>query len=117
MQKNADSQGAHLVLVHMLQEGEETQYVGSGRVSRISDPCCDLYRAFGLGKGTFLELFGPRVWYRGFAAVFKGCGVGHLAGDGLQMPGAFLVKDGKIIKGQKAASAADLPDVEGLFTS
>ena len=65
----------------------------------------------------FLELFGPRVWYRGFAAVFKGCGVGHLAGDGLQMPGAFLVKDGKIIKGQKAASAADLPDVEGLFTS
>jgi hypothetical protein len=33
------------------------------------------------------------------------------------MPGAFLVKDGKIIKGQKAASAADLPDVEGLFTS
>ena len=117
MQKNADSQGARLILVHMLQEGEETQYVGSGRVSRISDPWCDLYRAFGLGKGTFIELFGPRVWYRGFVAVFKGCGVGHLAGDGLQMPGAFLVKDGKIIKGQKAASAADLPDVEGLFTS
>ena len=38
-----------------------------------------------------------------------------LKGDGLQMPGAFLVKDGKVVKAQKAGTAADLPDVDGLF--
>lgn len=115
MEEGAKSQGARLVLVHMLQEGEEVEYVSKGSVSRIADPWCDLYRAFGLGKGGFLELFGPSVWLRGAVAIFKGCGVGHLAGDGLQMPGAFLVKDGKIIREQKAKSAADLPEVEGLF--
>lgn len=117
MQRKADEEGARLVFIHMLQEGEETEYMSDKKVSRIADPCCDLYRAFGLGKGGFLELFGPRVLLRGFIAIFRGCGVGHLAGDGLQMPGAFLVKDGKIISEQKAASAADLPDVEGLFTA
>ncbi|MDB4452293.1 hypothetical protein N9129_03690, partial [Akkermansiaceae bacterium] len=117
MQHKADEEGARLILVHMLQEGEEAEYMRDEKVSRIADPRCDLYRAFGLGKGGFIELFGPRVWLRGFIAIFRGCGVGHLAGDGLQMPGAFLVKDGEVIRGQKAASASDLPDVEGLFTT
>jgi hypothetical protein len=48
-------------------------------------------------------------------ALFKGCGVGHLAGDGLQMPGAFLFRDGKIISAQRARTQADLPDLPGLF--
>ncbi|MEN8695601.1 MAG: hypothetical protein ACN4GG_00215 [Akkermansiaceae bacterium] len=115
MEDQAKANGAELVLVHMLQEGEEVEYVRDSKVSRIADPWCDLYRAFGLGKGGFFELFGPRVWLRGFIALFKGCGVGHLAGDGLQMPGAFLVQGGRIIREQKAESAADLPVVEGLF--
>ena len=115
MENQAKEQGARLVLVHMLQEGEEVEYVRNGEVSRIADPWCDLYRAFGLGKGGFMELFGPRVWVRGAVAIFRGCGVGHLAGDGLQMPGTFLVKDGKIIREKKARSAADLPQVEELF--
>jgi hypothetical protein len=38
-----------------------------------------------------------------------------LKGDGLQMPGAFLFRDGKIYEEQKAQSAADLPNVEALF--
>ena len=99
----------------MLQEGEEVEYLSNEGVERIADPRCELYRAFGLGKGGFLELFGPKVWYRGAIAFFKGCGVGMLKGDGLQMPGAFLLKGGKIFKSQKALSAADSPSVEGLF--
>ena len=116
IQKEADAHGAELVLVHMLQNGKETQYLGErSGVARIADPRCELYRAFGLGKGGFLELFGPHVWWRGALALFKGCGVGHLAGDGLQMPGAFLFRDGKIISFQRAHSAADLPDLPQLF--
>lgn len=116
MQKEAQQKGATLVLVHMLQSGQETQYLGDhSDVPRIADPRCELYRAFGLGKGGFLELFGPRVWWRGAIALFRGCGVGHLAGDGLQMPGAFLFRDGQVLSTQRAHSAAELPDLPSLF--
>ena len=116
MHERAEKEGAQLVLVHMLQEGEESEFVDTDGVPRIADPRCDLYRAFGLGKGGFLELFGPKVWYRGAVAFFRGCGVGMLKGDGLQMPGAFVFKDGQILQSQKAETAADLPDVDALFS-
>jgi hypothetical protein len=116
LKREADGHEARLVLVHMLQKGDETRYLGErSGVARIADPMCELYRAFGLGKGGFLELFGPRVWLRGAVAVFKGCGVGHLAGDGLQMPGAFVIRDSAVIARQPARTAADLPDVPALF--
>ena len=116
IQKEATAHGAELVIVHMLQSGKETRYLGErSGVTRIADPRCELYRAFGLGKGGFLELFGPHVWWRGAVSIFKGCGLGHLAGDGLQMPGAFLFLDGKIISSQPAHSASDLPDLARLF--
>ncbi|MCW1886565.1 hypothetical protein OKA04_17640 [Luteolibacter flavescens] len=116
LKAEADRHDARLVLVHMLQKGSEAHYLGDrSGVARIADPVCELYRAFGLGKGGFLELFGPRVWLRGAVAIFRGCGVGHLAGDGLQMPGAFLVRDSQVISSQPARSAADMPDLPRLF--
>jgi hypothetical protein len=116
LELQAKQHNATLVLVHMLQSGQEIDYLGQNSdVVRIADPRCELYRAFGLGKGGFLELFGPQVWWRGAIAIFKGCGVGHLAGDGLQMPGAFVLHQGKIIASQPAHSAADLPNLEALF--
>ncbi len=118
LEQQAKQQHAELILVHMLQSGEEMDYLGrNSNISRIADPRCELYRAFGLGKGGFLELFGPHVWWRGAIAIFKGCGVGHLAGDGLQMPGAFVFHQGKIIASQPAQSAADLPNLEALFAA
>lgn len=118
IQNEAMVHGARLVLVHMLQGGKESKYLGErSSVARIADPRCELYRAFGLGKGGFLELFGPHVWWRGAVSIFKGCGLGHLAGDGLQMPGAFLFHDGKIISAQPAHTASDLPDLARLFDS
>ena len=116
LEKQAKQKNAELILIHMLQSGQEIDYLGDhSSVKRIADPRCELYRAFGLGKGGFLELFGPHVWWRGLIAVFKGCGVGHLAGDGLQMPGAFVFRKGKIDSSQRAKSAADLPDLVDLF--
>jgi hypothetical protein len=116
LQRSARAHGAELVLVHMLKVGGETRYLGGhGDVARIADPRCELYRAFGLGRGGFLELFGPRVWWLGAVSIFKGCGVGHLAGDGLQMPGAFLFQHGEIIAARRARSASDLPDIPALF--
>ncbi len=86
-----------MVLVHMLEEGDELPYVKDDGVARIADPRCNLYRAFELGKGSFWDLFGPKVLFHGAIAFFRGCGVGMIRGDGLQMPGAFLVKDGIIV--------------------
>ncbi len=106
---------ARLVLVHMLQSGDEQPYVKSDDVARIADPDCELYKAFGLGKGGIRELLGPIVWVRGFLSVFRGCGIGHLAGDGRQMPGTFLVRNGEIIAARPAKSASELPDINGIF--
>jgi len=108
--------GARLVLVHMLPDGGEERYLTNRNgIDRVSDPHCELYHAFGLKKGGIRELLGPRVWWFGFLSVFKGCGVGHLAGDGRQMPGAFLYHKGEIIASQRARSASDLPDLAALF--
>jgi hypothetical protein len=118
IEQQAKDRNARLVLVHMLQSGKETTYLGDrSGVARIADPYCELYRSFGLGKAGFWELFGPRVWVRGMFALFRGCGVGHLAGDGLQMPGVFLFHRNQIIASQPARSAADLPDLVLLFSS
>lgn len=117
-QRSAAQMGGDLVLVHMLKSGDEIRYLGGhGDVARIADPRCELYRAFGLGRGGFLELFGPRVWWLGAVSIFKGCGVGHLAGDGLQMPGAFVFRDGEILAAQRAKSASDMPDIPALFAT
>lgn len=116
IEAEARDHGAKLVLVHMLQSGREAPYlVDSGGVARIADPRCELYRAFGLGKGGFWELFGPRVFVRALIALFRGCGMGPMAGDGMQMPGAFLFHRGRIISSQPAHSASDLPDLPRLF--
>jgi hypothetical protein len=116
LEQQAKAHDTTLVLIHMLQSGKEIGYLGEhSEIHRIADPRCELYRAFGLGKGGLIELFGPRVWWRGMISVFKGCGVGHLAGDGMQMPGAFIFHEGKIISSQPARTAADLPDLAALF--
>lgn len=117
IERESRTHGADLVLVHMLKSGEETRYLsGHDDVLRIADPRCLLYRAFGLGRGGLFELLGPKVWWLGMLSIFKGCGVGHLAGDGWQMPGAFLFRDGAIIATQRARTAADMPDLPALFS-
>ena len=116
LQADATAHDADFVIVHMLKSGEEVRYLaGHDDVLRIADPNCELYRAFGLGRGGVFELLGPRVWLLGAISIFKGCGVGHLAGDGLQMPGAFLFQRGKIVAAQRSKYASDMPDLPRLF--
>lgn len=116
LQAAASAHNADFVIVHMLKSGEEVRYLaGHDDVLRIADPNSELYRAFGLGRGGVFELLGPRVWLLGAISIFKGCGVGHLAGDGLQMPGAFLFQRGEIVAAQRAKYASDMPDLPRLF--
>ena len=85
-------------------------------VARISDPSCELYRAFGLGRGSVGQVAGPAVLVRGLTALFGGHGLGMPVGDPLQMPGVFLLRDGEIVREHRHDTVADVPDYERLAT-
>lgn len=80
----------------------------------FADPNRLLYRALDLGRGSFLQLFGPRVWFAGLRAAFGGHGIGRLEGDGFQMPGAFVIHRGRVIRAYRHTTAADRPDLREL---
>jgi hypothetical protein len=113
--------GTGLVLVHMLSdEIARTTFAkyGLDDLPRMSDPGKRLYAAFDLKRGTLSQLLGPRNWLRGFQAVVSNrmmIPVGLPQGaDTLQMPGAFLVHDGAIVKAFRHESASDRPDYADL---
>lgn len=109
-----ESRGVTLALVHMSDPLEATRTMsryGLDAVHRFSDPQCALYRAFGLRRGSFQQLLGVKVWFRGITAgIFRGHGVGRMLGDGFQMPGVFLLDRGEIVSQFQAQSVSDRPD-------
>lgn len=118
--KEIEANGARLTLVHMGSEEHGAKFFakyGLQDVPRVSDPERALYRAFGLPRGSFGDLFGPKVWWRGFQAGILGRhGVGMLVGDGFQMPGVFLIFHGEVLRSYRHVSAADRPDYLALVT-
>lgn len=112
-------EGVGVVLVHMASEEDAAAFFdryGLGGAERVSDPERVLYRAFGLQRGRFLQLFGPRVAVRGLRAAIDGHRVGRLVGNGFQMPGVFLVRDGRIERAFRHRTAGDRPDYDELAT-
>jgi hypothetical protein len=99
------------VVVHMGSPGEGNAMMarwGLSDIPHISDPDCRLFQAYQLPRGTFGQLFGLRVWIEGFrAAILKGYGFGKLVGDGFQMSGACLIRDGKTVSTAASRDAAD----------
>lgn len=81
-------------------------------VPAISDPRRELYAAFGLQRTTALQLFRPRAFVQGLRALFKGHGVGSPRGaDVMQMPGAFLFDDLRVVwQHPFRRGAGDQPD-------
>ena len=106
--------GLRLVLVHMsparYAEGQLEKY-GLAGIHQISDPEQRLYRAMGLKRATFSQLFGWEMWKEGFrAGILEGLGVGRERGDGFQMPGYFILQSGEIVEQYLPKNAADHPD-------
>ena len=84
---------------------------GIGSPETIYDEDQQLYRAFGLRRGTLSEVASPRVIWRGIrAGLFDGHGIGRPEGDILQLPGVFLLDDCTIARSFRHKSAADRPD-------
>jgi hypothetical protein len=84
-------------------------------VDRICDREQNLYRAFGLKRGKLLQLFGPKVLWRGFqAGLLAGHGIGRVTADSFQMPGLFLLDKAGIVRRYRHRSAADRPDYAAI---
>lgn len=109
------------VFIHMSSEAEAEEFFkshGAATIDRVSDPDRNLYRAFDLERGSLVQLLAPRVWIRGFwTALVKGHGFGGLKGDAFQMPGVFLVSEGKILRDFRAPTPADHPHYESMADS
>ncbi len=113
-----ESRGVRIVLVHMGDIEELDQLLEKNALldlDRICDPEQELYRAFGLKQGSIAQLYGPKVWWRGFkAGVLSGHGLGKPVADSSQMPGVFLLEQGVIARRYRHRSAADRPDYAGF---
>ncbi len=110
--------GTRIVLVHMSEpevaEANARQH-GLDGIDLVASADQALYWAFGLRRGRFNQLFGPKVWWRGFVAgVLQRLGVGGIDGDGYQMPGVFLFSRGRVTRAYVHRSAADCPDYVAL---
>ncbi|NBC09592.1 MAG: redoxin domain-containing protein [Bacteroidetes bacterium] len=106
--------GSKLVFVHMTTNEVAERYFNRYNlegVTHISDPDREFYASFGLVKGSFTQLFGLQSWIRGFSAgVVSGHGVGPQLGDGFQMPGVFVLRDGEVKNSFIHKLASDRPD-------
>ena len=115
-----ESAGAAIAVVHMSDNEDSADLFAAydmQGVDRISDTDCKLYRSYELHRGSFVELFGLRNWWVGFKALVGGHGIGKVQGDGFQMPGAFVVRDGKIIKSYRHDGSGDRPEYLDFVTS
>ncbi len=113
LRRKLEQAGTRITLVHMGTDQQAQTFFAKYElhdVTRISDPECRLYRAFGLGRGRLQQLFGMSALWRGFVAgVLKGNGLGLIIGDSLRMPGIFLMLDKRIIKSYYYKTIADRP--------
>ena len=117
---NIEKGGTKLVFVHMTKDQIAEQYFERyqlSNVEHIGDPNCQYYKAFGLTKGSFNQLFGLQSWIRGFSAgIVRQHWVGKQLGDGFQMPGVFIIQHSEIRERFVHKLASDRPDYERLVS-
>ncbi len=116
-----ESKNINVILVHMSDNETAEKYFAKyeiPKIEHISNPSADLYASFGLTKGTASQLFGLKNWIRGFeVTIGKGIPLSlRQIGDGFQMPGIFLISEGKILDSYIHTSASDRPDYESIIS-
>ena len=112
--------GAAIVFVHGADPAEASPWFtkyGLDDVVQVSDPQMTHYRAFGLGRTTPGVLVDPIVWTRGAACAWSH-GFGSQSVEMMrQLPGVFLVQDGRVLAEFRHRSPADRPDYLSLVRS
>jgi len=72
------------------------------------------FDALGVGRASLGQLLGPRVWIAAIKAMAAGFRQGKATGDVHQMPGMFLVRDGRVAWMHAYAHAGDRPDLSAI---
>jgi hypothetical protein len=120
--RQIEEAGTRIVLVHMAPDRAVAERFFKRYklfpIDHISDPGKELYRAFGLDRGSPTQLFGLKNWIRGFqSGVLEGHGFsyhGETVGDGFQMPGIFFVYKGEVRNSFIHRFPFDRPDYEAI---
>ncbi|MBB6051359.1 AhpC/TSA family protein [Armatimonas rosea] len=104
-----EATGIQLALVHMASEAQAAPFFASfglGDLPRFADPRQQLYKAFGLQRMRWWEVFTPRFWLKGIAMTTRNGG-GLPVGDVFQLAGAFVVFQGRIVQEIRTARSSD----------
>ncbi|HEY0983490.1 hypothetical protein [Schlesneria sp.] len=102
------------VIIHMgsPEQGREMlSRFGLDDVAAVSDPDRRLFRALELPFGTLGQLISVKTFWRALVdgVVFR-YGFGRFVGHGLQLSGAFVIKNGRIQRALRHNSPADRTD-------
>ena len=80
----------------------------------VADPELEFYQAFGVNRGSFLQMLGPGVWGGRRRASRKGHLTGEIHGDIWRLPGLFVVQRERVLWHHVFRHAADHPDFQGV---
>lgn len=112
--------GIKIVFVHMSDDETANEYFNNfdlHGVAHVGDPAQRFYRAFGLQRGSFTQLYGLQTWIRGYK-VKQELGVelemAKRLGDSTQMPGVFVLQNGLIRDQFIHRVASERPDYQQL---
>ena len=114
--KEIERHGAQIALVHMSPEREASDILSKYRLAdlpRVSDPDLSLYHAFGLRRASIAQFLAPKVILGTLRAGFK-YGFCKELGDSAQMPGAFFIFHGEVLRSYRHQSVADRADFLAL---
>ncbi len=119
-----EGQGFRIVFVHMASDPKIAEKFFKRYklfpIDHIADPDVQYYKSFGLGRTSPTQLMGLMHWIRGFqATVLEGHGgdtnLDNIElGDGLQMPGVFVLHKGVLLRSFIHRNSYDRPDYEEI---
>ncbi len=106
------------VVIHMgsIEQGKSMmQRFGLEAVGQVSDPDRRLFRTLDLPFGTLGQLVSIKTFWRALVegVVFK-FGFGSFVGNGMQLSGAFIVKNGHVERAVRHESPAERTDFADL---
>lgn len=106
------------IVIHMASTEQMSRMMaqyGLHEVKQVSDPGRHLFRALELPFGTLRQLLSWTTIWRavGEGTVFR-FGFGPFVGNGLQLSGTFVVKDGRIVRAVRHDNAAQRTDFAKL---
>ena len=91
--------GGELLLVTMgtPQQAAEFRTKVKSELTLLADAPREVFRAYGLERGSVRQVLGPKVWFPLLRGMVRG-GAGKPIGDIWQMPGAFVIDCRGIIR-------------------